>query len=111
MSGAGLAWLGSATAAFLAAATLLRAYVETARGWHLLAALALYGVGNLVMVRIMRETGMAVAISISGVLQLVMANLVAIAVFGERPPLPRAVGIGLGIVAVALIAWPARSRP
>ena len=111
MSAAGLAWLGLATAAFLAAASLLRTYVETERTLHLAGALALYVVGNVVMVRIMRETGMAVAISLSAVLQLVLANLVAIAVFGERPGLVRAMGIGLGIVAVGLIAWPTKGRP
>jgi small multidrug resistance pump len=63
------------------------------------------------MVQVMRESGMAVAIALSSVLQLVLATLVAVVVFGERPTgLQLAVGIGFGIVAIALIAWPQGGR-
>ena len=51
----------------------------------MLAALVLYTAGNLMMVRLMRDGGMAVAISVSAVLQLVLANAVAVILFGERP--------------------------
>jgi drug/metabolite transporter (DMT)-like permease len=40
------------------------------------------------------------------VLQLVMATLVAVLVFAERPTALQWSGIALGIVAVALIVWP-----
>ena len=110
MSASGLAWLAGATAAFLAAASGLRLYVGTERTAYLAGALALYVLGNLMMVRIMRDAGMAVAISISGVAQLVMANAVAIALFGERPGRLQAVGIALGIAAVVLIALPGQGR-
>lgn len=95
-------------AVYLTASTLLRAYVGTSRLSWLLLALVLYTIGNLIMVRLMRESGMAIAISISAVLQLVLAAAVGIAVFGERPGTLQAAGLALGVVAVALIAWPTR---
>jgi drug/metabolite transporter (DMT)-like permease len=99
-------WLGAAMTIFLAASSLLRRYVDVQALWLVLAALALYCIGNLMMVRLMREGGMAVAISVSAVLQLLMANVVAIAVFGERPTLVQFAGIALGAVAVVLILSP-----
>ena len=62
------------------------------------------------MVRVMREGGMAVAISVSAVLQLLMANAVAMVWFGERPAPVQIAGIGLGALAVALILWPHGGR-
>ena len=109
VTAASLVWLGGAMVAFLAASTLLRSYVETAHLTSVLAALVLYTAGNLMMVRLMRDGGMAVAISVSAVLQLVLANVVAMSVFGERPSATQAAGIGLGIVAMALILWPGRT--
>jgi glucose uptake protein len=106
MSGGALAFLAGAMAIFLCAASALRAYVNSGQVWLIVASLALYGVGNLLMVRLMRESGMAVAISISAVLQLVLATLVAVVFFAERPSQMQWSGIVLGIVAVALIAWP-----
>ncbi len=101
-----LLWLGTTMAVYLAASTALRAYVGRAEVWIILLALALYCLGNLMMVRLMRESGMAVAISLSAVLQLVMATAVAVAFFAERPTGQQWLGIGLGILAVALIVWP-----
>lgn len=106
MSGGALVFLGGAMAIFLCAASALRAYVNSGQVWLIAASLALYGVGNLLMVRLMRESGMAVAISISAVLQLVLATLVAVVFFAERPSQMQWAGIFLGIVSVALIAWP-----
>jgi glucose uptake protein len=106
MTGATMVWLGVTMVVFLAASSTLRAYVERPEIWIIGLALVLYCMGNLMMVRLMRESGMAVAISISAVLQLVMATLVAVAVFAERPTGIQWTGIGLGIVAVALIVWP-----
>jgi glucose uptake protein len=95
---------------FLTASSALRAYVAQGQVWIVLVALALYCVGNLMMVRLMRESGMAVAISVSAVLQLVMATLVAVLIFGERPAPVQWAGIALGVVAVALIVWPGAAR-
>ena len=111
MSGPLLVWLGLAMAVFLSASATLRAYVaQPGAPWLIAVALALYTLGNLMMVRLMRESGMAVAVSVSAVLQLLLATLVAVVVFGERPGGLQWAGIGLGVVAVALIAWP-RTAP
>ncbi len=106
MSGGSILWLGAAMVVFLSGSAALRSYVATSQVWLLLGALALYTLGNLMMVRLMRESGMAVAVSVSAVLQLVMATAVAVAVFGERPAPIQWAGIVLGVVAVALIVWP-----
>ena len=106
MSAAFYGWLAVSMAVFLTAAAALRRYVDQpAWGWVAFA-LLLYSTGNLIRVRLMRESGMAVAISVSAVVQLVMANLVALAVFGERPAPHQMAGIALGVVAVALISVP-----
>ena len=108
MSAGFFAWLGAAMVVFLTGSTALRAYVAAPKLALLLGALVLYTVGNLIMVRLMRETGMAVAISISAVLQLVLAAGVGIVLFGERPGMLQSAGLILGVVAVALIVWPTR---
>ncbi|MGZ9812134.1 EamA family transporter [Pseudoroseicyclus sp. H15] len=110
MSAGFYAWLGGAMVVFLAASWLLRASLDKP-GWLLIAcALALYTLGNLMMLRLMRESGMAVAISISAVLQLLLANAVAFVWFGERPAPMQMAGIALGVAAVALIVMP-RTAP
>ena len=106
MNGITLLWLGGATGIFLVAASALRAYAGHGQLWMILASLALYAAGNLVMVRVMRDSGMAVAISVSAVLQLVLATLVAVALFAERPTGLQWGGIALGMAAVAMIVWP-----
>ena len=98
--------LGIAMLVFLAAASSLRAFAGGAALWVLLLALVLYCVGNLMMVPLMKANGMAVAMSVSAVLQLVMSSLVAVTVFGERPLTIQWAGIALGIMAVTLILWP-----
>ena len=50
----------------------------------LLLTLALYSAGNLVMLRLVRDFGMASAFSLSAVIQLVAVNVIALAWFGER---------------------------
>jgi glucose uptake protein len=99
-------WLGTAMTIFLVASSTLRRYVDAPAVWLLILALLLYSAGNLMMVRIMREGGLAVAISVSAVLQLLMATAVAVIVFGERPTPAQAAGIALGAVAVLLILSP-----
>jgi len=106
MSGAGMLFLGLATAIFLGAASALRAYVGQGHLWLIGLSLLLYAIGNLCMVRVMRDSGMAVAISVSAVLQLAAATLVAVAFFAERPTGLQWAGIALGLVAVAMIVWP-----
>lgn len=101
-----LAWLGAAMAVFLAASATLRHYIDDSRWPILLGALALYTLGNLMMVRLMRESGMTVAISLSAVLQLVLAAAVGLLLFHERPTTLQLAGIALGVVSVALILWP-----
>ncbi len=98
--------LGLAMLVFLAAASSLRAYAGGSALWVLALALVLYCLGNVMMVPLMKANGMAVAMSVSAVLQLVMSSLVAVTIFGERPLSIQWAGISLGIVAVVLILWP-----
>jgi glucose uptake protein len=107
MSGITILWLGAATGIFVGAAAALRAYVALGQLSLILLSLALYAIGNLLMVRVMRESGMAVAVSVSAVLQLLLATLVAVTVFAERPTPLQWGGIALGLAAVAMIVWPA----
>ncbi|MCX7889740.1 MAG: hypothetical protein N2422_08450 [Rhodobacteraceae bacterium] len=106
MSAALALWLAAAMGVFVLANSVLRTYA--ASGWWptLVAALVLFSVGNMMMVRLMRESGLAVAIAISSVLQLLLIAAVAVLWFGERPGGLQLAGMALGIVAVALIAWP-----
>lgn len=106
MSGSLMVWLAGAMAAFVAANTVLRSYAASQQMLVLLGALCLFTLGNLMMVRLMRESGLAVAISISSIVQLVVIGLIAWTVFGERPTPLQIAGMMLGVVAVALIAWP-----
>jgi len=110
VSKAGLGVLALAIPIFLAAASLSRAYVANGRMPVLLLSLGLYLVGNIIMVRLMREAGLGLAISISAVAQLVLVNIVAVTVFGERPTGVQLAGIGLGVMSVALLALPAGPR-
>ena len=111
MTGGAILWLAGATAIFLCAASALRAYVDAGHIWLMALSLALYGAGNILMVRVMRESGLAVAISVSAVLQLVLATMVAFVFFAERPTGQQWSGIALGVVAVALICWPRGVAP
>jgi glucose uptake protein len=103
--------LAVAVALFVTGASLLRFYLSDGRLIILLAALAIFTLGNLLMVRIMRDTGgLGPAISLATLGQLILANVVAVLLFGERPPTLQVVGIGLGIMAVALILMPTIDR-
>ncbi len=106
MTGPTLLWLGGAMAVFLSATSALRLYVSSSQTTVLVGALALYCVGNLMMVRIIRDSGMALAVSVSSVLQLVLATGIAVLIFNERPTTLQWTGIALGVIAVALIVWP-----
>ena len=106
MSPSLMIWLAGVMAIFMAAASSLRVYVDRPSVWLLVLAIGLYTAGNLMMVRVMRESGLAVAMSVSAVLQLVLINLIGLMIFGERPSTMQVGGITLGIVAVTMIVWP-----
>ena len=110
MAPASLLWLGLAMIVFVAANSVLRTYAASSHLPTLLGALLLFSLGNVMMVRLMRESGLALAISISSVAQLVLISAVAFAWFGERPTGLQLTGMALGVVAVVLIAWPQGGR-
>lgn len=103
MSPAGLAQLGVSTFIFMLAATTAKSWTISPSGWRLALVLSLYTLGNLIMLRLIREFGMGVALSLSGVIQLAAVNLVAFAWFGERVNLMQGTGIVVAIAAIALI--------
>lgn len=110
MSPSSILWLGAVMAVFVAANSVLRSYASSSYLPTLLGALVLFSLGNVMMVRLMRESGLALAISISSVAQLVLISAVAFAWFGERPTGLQLAGMALGIVAVTLVAWPQAAR-
>ncbi|MGG6896900.1 MULTISPECIES: hypothetical protein [Rhizobium] len=105
-----LLWLAGAMAIFISGATASRAYVANNNILILILSLVLYCVGNLMMVRLMREGGLGLAISASAITQLVVINIIAFIVFGERLSLQQLGGVGLGIVAMALMLLPAQGK-
>lgn len=106
MSGISFLWLGLATAVFVAANAVLKVYAVKGSWLVLLGALALFCVGNWLMVQVMRLNGLGLAIALSAIFQLVAISVMAIFVFGERPTGLQLAGMALGCVAVAMIAWP-----
>ncbi len=110
MSGALALWLCGAMAVFIAANSVLKAYAGSGHVPTLIGALVLFCVGNLMMVRLMRESGLGVAIAVSSIVQLVLIGGVAYFLFGERPTGLQLAGMALGVVAVAMIAWPQGGR-
>jgi small multidrug resistance pump len=105
-----LLWLSGAMAVFLAAATASRAYIATSNMLLLLLSLALYCVGNLMMVRLMREGGLGLAISVSAIAQLLLINVIAVFIFGERLSPSQLAGVGLGVAAMVLMLVPFGAR-
>lgn len=103
-------WLLLATTIFLGGATASRAYVPNSHLGVLFLALGLYMIGNIVMVKLMRDGGLGLAISLSAVVQLVLVNIIAFAVFGERLSLTQAAGVMLGIAAMGLMMIPASGK-
>ncbi|WFR94342.1 hypothetical protein [Rhizobium tumorigenes] len=110
MNGTFLLWLGGAMVIFLGGATASRAYIATSNVLILVLSLGLYCVGNLMMVRLMREGGLGLAISASAIVQLVMVNIIAFVVFGERLSLAQMAGVGLGVVSMALMLLPLQGK-
>ncbi len=103
MSLSGLIQLAVSTVIFLLAATSAKSWALQPGVGKLVLTLALYTVGNLIMLRLIREFGMATAFSLSAVIQLVAVNVVALAYFGERLGAIQGAGVALAILAVALI--------
>lgn len=99
-------WLLVSTVVFMAANSVLKIHATQGGYWALAGALALFCLGNTLMVQVMRGNGLGVAISLSVVFQMVAITLLAVAVFGEKLSLINWAGIGFGILAVVLIAWP-----
>lgn len=98
------AYLAASTAVFMAANAMLKTYALGAGVAVLIAALLLFCLGNYIMVWVMKGGGLGMAISLSAVFQLIAITAMAVVVFGERPSAVQMAGMGLGIVAVALIA-------
>ena len=105
-----LAWLGTSTVVFVAANAVLKTYAVRGGVPVLLGALALFCLGNWLMVQVMRLNGLGLAIALSAIFQLVAISVMAIFVFGERPSGLQLAGMALGCVAVAMIAWPQGGR-
>jgi len=105
MSLAGFLQLGVSTVIFLLAATGAKSWALAPSLGKLVLTLALYTLGNLIMLRLVREFGMSVAFSLSAVIQLVAVNLVALTWFGERLSTAQGVGIALAVAAVAVISF------
>jgi multidrug transporter EmrE-like cation transporter len=99
----GLLYLGASTVIFLLAGTAAKGWAVTPTHWRLALVLALYTAGNLIMLRLIRDYGMGIALSLSAVFQLVAVNIVAFFWFGERVNMLQGIGILTAIVAVALI--------
>ena len=99
-------WLLVSTAVFMAANSVLKLHATNGGWWMLAGALALFCLGNTLMVQVMRGNGLGLAISLSVVFQMVAITLLAVVAFGERLSWVNWAGIGLGVVAVMLIAWP-----
>jgi multidrug transporter EmrE-like cation transporter len=105
MSLSGFLQLGASTVIFLLAATVAKQWSLAPTLGKLLLTLLLYSAGNLIMLRLVREFGMASAFSLSAVIQLVAVNVIALAWFGERLNVLQSGGVVLAIVAVGLITF------
>ncbi|MBX3529559.1 MAG: hypothetical protein KF849_03065 [Rhizobiaceae bacterium] len=99
----GLGQLGASTVIFIFAASAAKWWTLAPSHWRLALVLVLYTAGNLIMLRLIRDFGMGVALSLSAVIQLVAVNVVAFAWFGERVGTYEGIGIAVAIVAVMLI--------
>ena len=106
MNGVILAYLAGSTAVFMVANATLKTYAQKGGPWVLVGALALFCLGNFLMVRVMRENGLGLAIALSLIFQLVAITLMAAVWFGERPTPLQIAGLVLGVVAVSMIVWP-----
>lgn len=105
MSLSGFLQLFASTAIFLAAASGAKTWALAPSMGKLVLTLALYTLGNLIMLRLVREFGMSIAFSLSAVIQLIAVNLVALAFFDEKLSAVQGVGIALAVLSVAVISF------
>jgi uncharacterized membrane protein len=82
-------WTASRVDLVFGSNSVLRAYAGSGAWPTLVLALGFFLVGNLMMVRLMRESGLALAVSISSVVQLVALALIGVLWFGEARKLLR----------------------
>jgi|SRR5690606_27368465 len=110
MSPVSLLLLCASTGAFIAAASAAKTWALSDQRFVWLAVtLLLYTVGNLIMLRLIKDIGMAVALSLSAVVQLIAVNAVAIFFFGEQVSRLQGAGLILAVLAVVMITlFPAR---
>jgi len=101
-----IAYLAGSTAVFMAANSVLKTYAAKGGLAVLVGALALFCLGNVLMVRVMRDNGLGIGLALSLIFQLVAVTLVALVWFGERPTGLQMAGLILGVVAVGMIVWP-----
>ena len=62
------------------------------------------------MLKLMREGGLGIAISLSAITQLLLINVIAFLFFGERLSSTQLAGVGLGILAMGLMLLPSPAR-
>jgi drug/metabolite transporter (DMT)-like permease len=103
LSTSGLIQLAMSTVIFLLAASTAKSWALSPSMWKLVVTLLLYTGGNLIMLRLVREFGMAAAFSLSAVIQLVAVTVIAFTFFGERMSTVQSLGVALAIFAVCLI--------
>jgi drug/metabolite transporter (DMT)-like permease len=104
--------LAASTAIYVLAAGGAKSWALAPSPGKILATLALYTLGNLIMLRLVRTFGMSAAFSLTAVIQLVAINAVAILVFGEKLGRIEGIGVALAIVSVMLIVLgPALNAP
>lgn len=106
MNGIVLGYLIGSTLVFMAANATLKTYAVKGGPLILIGALALFCLGNFLMVRVMRENGLGLAIALSLIFQLIAITLMAFLYFGERPTALQLAGLALGVVAITMIVWP-----
>jgi glucose uptake protein len=102
--------LVTAIVIFLVAASTSRVYAADGRLFIVVIAMVLYVIGNLMMIRVMREVGLGISISVATIAQLILINVVAFVFFQERPAPIQVVGIVLGAISMALILFPVGER-
>lgn len=112
MSLSALLQLAASTAIYVLAAASAKSWALAPSLPKIVATLALYTLGNLIMLRLVRLFGMSAAFSLTAVIQLVAINAIAILVFGEKLGPIEGLGVALAIVSVTLIMLgPALGRP
>jgi glucose uptake protein GlcU len=112
MSPSNIFQFAAATAVFMIAAVSAKSWALAPSLAKIVVTLALYTLGNLLMMRLVRSVGMSTAFSLSAVLQLIAINIIAIVAFGEKLGWAQGLGVALGVVSVALITLgPALTSP